>query len=95
MKRTLAITGIASLTMLTGCGSLGPGGEREASMARCERQFGQMAPDPDKGEAFCGCLIDRLAEQGLEITDMLGDDAETVMQTTRSCASAHGVPIAG
>ncbi|MEO9462716.1 MAG: hypothetical protein ABJ242_08275 [Marinomonas sp.] len=86
---TLALPALA----LTGCGPQTPEDIRAASIAKCERQFGQMAPDPEKGAAFCGCLTDKLADQGLEITDMLGSGREKVMSAARSCGAANGIAM--
>lgn len=79
--------------LLAGCGQPSPEDVRAASLARCERQFGKVAPDPAKGAALCGCLVDRLAEEGLDITDMLGGDRGTVEGIGRSCASRAGVKL--
>ncbi len=97
---TLRARGIIALgalaTVLAGCGAATPEDARAASMAKCERQFGRMAGgDTAKGEALCGCMVDRLAEEGMEITDVLSGDREKVMGITRSCAQVNGIPIAG
>lgn len=92
MKVLTMTTALASLVLVS-CGPQTPEEVRAAATAKCERQFGKMAPDPEKGEAFCGCLVDRLAENGLEVTDMLGGDREKVMETTRSCAQTHGISV--
>ncbi|MEL7454452.1 MAG: hypothetical protein AAGJ50_13880 [Pseudomonadota bacterium] len=95
MRFHLVSAALAPLTLLAACGLPSAEDAREASIAKCDRQFGRMAPDAAKGAAFCGCLVDKLSEEGLEITDMMGGERERVMQTTRSCAQAHGVPIVG
>lgn len=79
--------------MLAACGPQSPEDIRAASVAKCERQVGKMAPDPAKGAALCGCMVDRLAADGLEITDMLGSDRAQVEAITRSCARSVGVSL--
>ncbi len=84
---------IALSCVLAGCGPSSPEEVRAASIAKCERQFGRIAPDPSKGNALCSCMTDRLAEQGLEITDMLGAGRAQVESITRSCAMQAGVAL--
>jgi hypothetical protein len=79
--------------LLAACGPQSPEAVRAASLAKCERQFGRMAPDPAKGAALCGCLVDRLAGEGLEITDMLGGDRGKVEGIMRQCAGSAGVDL--
>lgn len=79
--------------MLAACGPQSPEDIRAASVAKCERQVGKMAPDPAKGAALCGCMVDRLAADGLEIADMLGSDRAQVEAITRSCARSVGVNL--
>jgi hypothetical protein len=83
----------ALTTLLAACGPQSPEEVRAASIAKCERQFGRMAPDPSKGNALCSCMTDRLAEQGLEITDMLGAGREQVESITRNCAARAGIAL--
>ncbi|WP_336986193.1 hypothetical protein [Altererythrobacter aquiaggeris] len=78
---------------LGGCGPQTPEGVRAASVAKCERQFGRMTTDPALGNALCYCMADRLTEEELEITDMLGDGRAQVEEITRSCARQTGVPL--
>jgi hypothetical protein len=52
-----------------------------------------MAPDAGKGMELCTCLTDRLAAQGLVITDMLGDQRAKVESVANSCASSVGVSL--
>lgn len=85
------IAGLAGL--VTACGPTSPEEVRAAAIAKCERQFGRMAPDPSRGNALCTCMTDKLAEKGLEITDMLGGDRGAVEEITRSCAASAGVPL--
>lgn len=87
----LAIFGAASL--LAACGPQTPEEARLASIAKCERQFGRMAPDPSKGNALCTCMVDDLAAQGLEVTDVFGGDRAAMEQITRGCARKVGVPL--
>lgn len=86
---------VAALAMLGACGPQSPEDIRAASVAKCERQFGRMAPDPSKGAALCTCLIDRLADAGLEMTDMLGADRSKVEGIARSCGASAGVTMPG
>lgn len=79
--------------LLAGCGPQSPEDVRAAAVAKCERQFGRVAPDPAKGAALCGCLVDRLADNGLEITDMLDGDRAKVEELGRSCARSAGVTL--
>ena len=86
---------LGSLATLSACGPQSPEEVRAASVAKCERQFGRMAPDPSKGNALCTCMTDKLAEEGLEITDTLGGDRSKVEEITRSCGRKAGVPMPG
>ena len=79
--------------LLAGCGQATPEEARAGSVAKCERQFGRLAPDPTKGAALCNCLVDKLAEKGLEITDMLGSERAKVEGITRSCAQSAGIAL--
>lgn len=79
--------------LLAGCGPQSPEDVRAAAVAKCERQFGRVASDPSKGTALCTCLTDKLAENGLEITDMLGGDRAKVEELGRSCARSAGVTL--
>lgn len=92
--RIATITGaLAVLLALAGCGPSSPEEVRAASIAKCERQFGRMAPDPSKGNALCTCLTDGLIEKGLEITDMFGENRSSVEGTLRSCAARVGIKM--
>lgn len=94
--RVTTIPATFALTyMLAACGPQGPEEVRLAGIAKCERQFGQLASDPSQGTALCTCLVDSLAEQGLEITDMLGPNRAQVEGTTRSCAARAGISLPG
>ena len=94
VMRITSIPAIIALTAaLTACGPQTPDEVRAASIAKCERQFGRMSPDPSKGNALCSCMTDRLAEQGLEITDMLGAGRDQVESITRSCAAKAGIAL--
>ncbi|MEP5938699.1 MAG: hypothetical protein ABJ239_10255 [Erythrobacter sp.] len=83
----LAATGLAA------CGPQSPEDVRAAAIAKCERQFGRMSPDPAKGNALCSCMADDMAAEGVEITDMLGEGREAVKRIVRSCARRAGVPL--
>ena len=78
---------------LAACGPQTPEDIRAAAIAKCERQFGRVAPDPALGNALCSCMTDRLAEKGLEITDMLGGDRAAVEEIGRSCAARVGMEL--
>lgn len=91
--KVLSLAVALSSLALVSCGPQTAEDVRAASTAKCERQFGKMASSPEKGKVFCGCLVDRLAESGMEVTDMLGGDQEKVMETAKSCARTHGIPI--
>ena len=92
--RFATIVGALALSgALAACGPSSPEEVRAASVAKCERQFGRMAPDPSQGNALCSCMTDRLAEQGLEITDMLGAGRAQVERITRGCAAQAGISL--
>ncbi|WP_114520235.1 hypothetical protein [Altererythrobacter sp. ZODW24] len=80
---------------LAGCGPATPEEAKAATVAKCERQFGRMAPSPDKGNALCTCMVNELEKSGLEVTDVFGADKEKVMKVTRSCAQVNGISIPG
>ncbi len=92
MRISLIAAATAALA-LGGCGPQTPEDVRAAKVAKCERQFGRMAPDPALGTALCTCMTDRLTEEGLEITDMLGDARAQVEEVGRSCARQVGMPL--
>lgn len=94
-RRTIAGLGamLGAVLALGGCGPQTPEEVRAATIDKCERQFGQMAPDPSAGTQLCTCLVDRLAAEGLEITDMMGGDRSQVEGIARSCAGAAGVSL--
>ncbi len=87
-----------ALVLATGaiaaCGPQSPEDVRATTIAKCERQFGRMAPDPSGATALCTCMSDRLAEEGLEVSDMLGGGREKVEGIVRSCASQAGIQTA-
>ena len=92
--RYTSIPALLALTAtLAACGPQSPEEVRAASIAKCERQFGRMSPDPSKGNALCSCMTDRLAEQGLEVTDMLGAGRAQVESITRTCAAQAGIAL--
>lgn len=84
---------IALATGLSACGPTSPEEARAAMISKCERQFGRMASDTSKGYALCSCFTDKLSDQGLEITDMLGPDRSSVEGALRSCAAQAGVQV--
>jgi hypothetical protein len=81
--------------LIAACGPQTPEDARAGAIAKCERQFGRVAADPAKGTALCTCLTDKLAEEGLEITDMLGGERGKVEEIGRSCAKSAGVSLPG
>lgn len=86
----------AAGALLAGCGEALPEDAQAVSVQRCERQFGRMAGgDAAKGAALCGCMVDRLAQEGMEITDAMGAGKQQVMAVTRSCARENGIDVAG
>jgi|GEM_PF-1471054 len=96
MRITLITAATAALA-LGGCGPQAPEDVRSASIAKCERQFGRMTPDPALDPAsfgaMCTCMTDRLTEEGMEITDFLGEGRDQVAEITRSCARQTGVQL--
>lgn len=54
---------------------------------------GRAAPGPSLGNALCTCMVDELAERGMEITDMLGGDRAAVEEIGRSCAARNGITL--
>ena len=94
MKAGIGLT-LGLPMMLTACGPSSPEEIRASAIAKCERQFGRMAPDASAGNAMCTCMVDDLAAKGLEITDMLGEGRAAVEEVTRSCARQNGVPLPG
>ena len=91
-KMGLAAMGLTTMG-LTACGPQSPEDVRAAAIAKCERQFGRMAPDPAKGNALCSCMADDMAAEGVEITDMLGEGRQAVERIVRTCANRVGVPL--
>lgn len=79
--------------LLAGCGQASPEDARAALTGKCERQFARLAPDPAKGAELCTCLTDKLAEDGLAITDMMGGDGAKVQAVARSCAGRVGISL--
>ncbi|WP_379549867.1 hypothetical protein [Qipengyuania sp. DGS5-3] len=92
-KHYLTVATLGAALSLSACGPQTPEDIRTSSIEKCERQFGRMAPDPSKGNALCTCMVDDLAEAGLEITDMIGEGRAKVEQVTRSCASKAGFQL--
>ena len=84
----------ASGALLASCGPQTPEDARAAAIAKCEMRFARMASDAEQGTALCTCMTDRLAEKGLEVTDMLGEGRAAVEEVARSCAAQAGVPLA-
>lgn len=93
MRYALVVCTAAFSGLLASCGPATPEEARAANIAKCERQFGRMASDEAQGQSLCTCITDRLAEQGLEITDMLGSNRSKVEATTRSCAAQSGISL--
>lgn len=79
--------------LVAACGPQTPEEVRAAAIAKCERQFGRMAPDPSKGEALCSCFVDDMAAEGREITDVFGEGREALDRIMRKCAGQAGVPL--
>lgn len=75
--------------LLAGCGA--GGSPKEQSLARCERTFARMAPDPSAGKALCGCIVDGLEAEGLSIIDTMGNDRGK--QIASQCAAQNGVSL--
>ena len=93
MSIRLAVAAALLPLTLAGCGPQTPEDARAFSISKCEKRFGRMAPDPTQGNALCTCMVDRLAEQGLEVTDVLGPDGERVQEITRSCGRQVGISL--
>lgn len=91
MRQSLIASIAVFSSMLIGCGPTSPEAARNADIAKCERQFGRLASDAAQGEALCTCLIDRLAQEGLEITDAFGSNRARVEAATRTCAARAGI----
>ncbi len=91
MKITIFVMPVSAL-LLAGCGPRSAEEQRAHAVAKCERQFGRLSSDSSKGEALCSCMTDRLAQEGLEITGMLGSDRVRVEGIARSCAASAGIP---
>ena len=83
----------AGAMALAGCGPQSPEEARADTIAQCEMQFGRIAPDAAQGTQLCTCLADKLAAEGLAITDMLGGDRSKIEGMARSCASEAGVSL--
>ncbi|WP_156318116.1 hypothetical protein [Porphyrobacter sp. AAP60] len=79
--------------MLAGCGPQSPEDIRAAAIAKCEIRFARAVSDPAKGTAWCTCTTDRLAENGLALTDMLGSERAKVEGITQSCARSAGISL--
>ncbi len=92
--RNSAISAAALAALLAACAPQTAEDARQASAARCERQFGRMAPDPAQGLALCECIVGRLEDRGLEMSDALGSAREEIVGITRSCAAENGIPVA-
>ncbi len=82
-----------SAVIIAGCGPQSAEDARAHAVDKCERQFGRLSPDASKGEALCSCMTDRLAAEGLEITDMLGGDRAKVEAIGKSCAKEAGIAV--
>ena len=93
--RFALINAAALSALLAACGPATPEEAQSASIARCERQFGRIAADASQGRALCTCLTARLAEQGLEPTDMFGSNRSKVEAATRACAAQAGISMPG
>jgi hypothetical protein len=87
------VAGVAVMLGMAGCAPATPEEARAGLIAKCERQFGKVAPDPAKGTALCTCLTDKLAAEGLAITDMFGGDRGKIEGLMRSCAASAGVKL--
>lgn len=89
-KPVAAIAALIPATLLlTGCGA--GGSPKERTLARCERSFARMAPDPAAGQALCSCLVDRLEAEGISILETMGDGRGT--EIARECAAQVGVSL--
>lgn len=100
IRASAAAALLATPLALGGCdraegGAAYGGGERGRMIAKCVDKFGRAAPDPSKGEALCSCMVDRLSDEGLEVTDVFGADRNRVMEITRLCGAAVGIPVMG
>jgi PBP1b-binding outer membrane lipoprotein LpoB len=78
-----------SALLLAGCDARGS--PKEQSLARCERTFARMAPDPSAGQALCGCIVDGLEAEGLSIIDTMGSDRGK--QIASQCAAENGISL--
>lgn len=90
----IAFTGTGML-VLAACGPQTPEEVRGAAIAKCEQRFARSAPDPSKGTALCTCLTDKLAEEGMEITDILSGERAKVEEIGRNCAKSEGMTLPG
>jgi hypothetical protein len=95
MKKSAIIMApvLFSAMLVGGCGAAGSA--REQSLARCERSFARMAPDPAAGKALCSCIVDGLEAEGLSIIETMGNDRGK--EIASQCAAQAGVslPAAG
>ncbi len=82
-----------SLVLLAPLAACGMGDDRSRSIARCERQMGNIAPDAAAANAMCTCIVDGLEAEGMTIIDTLGDSSGTGEAITRQCAIDNGVPL--
>jgi hypothetical protein len=84
---------LMAAALLAGCGPQSSEDIRAAAIAKCEIRFARAMSDPVKGTAFCTCTTDKLAESGLELTDMLGAERAKVEGIMRSCGNSAGISL--
>ncbi len=89
------ITALTIAALLVSCGPNAPADKRSLEIDACERRLGRMLPDTAKGAALCSCLVDGLAREGLEFTDILSPHRERVEAISQSCARQVGVEMPG
>ncbi len=82
-----------SIILFAPLAACGMGDDRSRSIARCERQMQNLAPDTAAANAMCTCIVDSLAAEGMTIIDTLGDSSGRGEAITRQCAIENGVPL--
>jgi len=85
-------TSLLAAVLFLGACSQG-GSDRDRAIARCERTAARASASGVTVTTMCTCFVDRLAAEGMSITDTIGSGRARGQEIMRSCAAAAGVSV--
>ncbi len=95
MTMRMPVTILTMALLLGGCDTLSD--PKAAMVGHCKTGVNQMLEQSglssDAADPLCTCIVDRMAEKGVDAVDMLGGNNEQMQQIALECAATlPGVP---